>query len=154
MEFAGNSPDLKNALAHPVKPKGGPRAVLETLEDAVTFISSVKLRQQTWPCWDRCAREILKAARTGELQRRVDLLPRLSAGITKIDVVMGQHRKAAAREVLRVLHDRALFHARHAMTIVGKASRLPLVVSKTPFKRLPQDANSTFDRSISKLFSL
>jgi hypothetical protein len=71
MEFVGNSPDLKNALAHPVKPKGGPRAVLETLEDAVTFISSVKLRQQTWPCWDRCAREILKAARTG---KRVDIV--------------------------------------------------------------------------------
>jgi hypothetical protein len=41
MEFVGNSPDLKKALAHPVKPKGGPRhfmgsneAVLETLEDA------------------------------------------------------------------------------------------------------------------------
>jgi hypothetical protein len=78
MEFVGNSPDLKKALAHPVKPKGGPRhfmgsneAVLETLEDAVTFISSVKLRQQTWPCWDRCAREILKAARTG---KRVDIV--------------------------------------------------------------------------------
>jgi hypothetical protein len=71
MEFVGNSPDLKKALAHPVKPKGGPRAVLETLEDAATFISSVKLRQQTWPCWDRCAREILKAARTGE---RVDIV--------------------------------------------------------------------------------
>jgi hypothetical protein len=71
MEFVGNSPDLKKALAHPVKPKGGPRAVLETLEDAVTFISSVKLRQQTWPCWDGCAREILKAARTG---KRVDIV--------------------------------------------------------------------------------
>ena len=71
MEFVGNSPDLKKALANPVKPKGGPRAVLETLEDAVTFISSVKLRQQTWPCWDRCAREILKAARTG---KRVDIV--------------------------------------------------------------------------------
>jgi hypothetical protein len=59
------------ALAHPVKPKGGPRAVLETLEDAVTFMSSVKLRQQTWPCWDHCAREILKAARTG---KRVDIV--------------------------------------------------------------------------------
>jgi hypothetical protein len=23
MEFVGNSPDLKKALAHPVKPKGG-----------------------------------------------------------------------------------------------------------------------------------
>jgi hypothetical protein len=71
MEFVGNSPDLKKALAHPVKPKGGPRAVLETLEDAVTFISSVKLRQHTWPCWDRCAREILKAAKTG---KRVDIV--------------------------------------------------------------------------------
>jgi hypothetical protein len=71
MEFMGKSPDLKKALAHPVKPKGGPRAVLETLEDAVTFISSVKLRQQTWPCWDRCAREILNAARTGD---RVDIV--------------------------------------------------------------------------------
>jgi hypothetical protein len=28
MEFVGNSPDLKKALAHPVKPKGGPRAVV------------------------------------------------------------------------------------------------------------------------------
>jgi hypothetical protein len=71
MEFVGNSPDLKKALAHPVKPKGGPCAVLETLEDAVTFMSSVKLRQQTWPCWDHCAREILKAATTG---KRVDIV--------------------------------------------------------------------------------
>jgi hypothetical protein len=45
--------------------RGGPRPMREPLEDAVTFIASVKLRRQTWPCWDRCAREILKAARTG-----------------------------------------------------------------------------------------
>jgi hypothetical protein len=70
MEFMGKLPDLKKALAHPVKPKGDPRPMLETLEDAVTFIASVKLRQQAWPCWDRCAREILKAARTGN---RVDI---------------------------------------------------------------------------------
>jgi hypothetical protein len=76
MEFVGNSPDLKKALAHPVKPKGGPRAVLETLEDTVTFMSSVKLRRQTWPCWDRCAREILKAARTARGHRGGDPPPR------------------------------------------------------------------------------
>jgi hypothetical protein len=65
---------------------------------------------------------------TSSLQRRVDLLPRLSAGITKIDVVIGQHRKAAAREVLRVLHDRALFHARHARSHDDRGQSLPLAL--------------------------
>jgi hypothetical protein len=67
----GKFTGFEEGAGHPVKPKGGPRAVLETLEDAVTFMSSVKLRQQTWPCWDGCAREILNAARTG---KRVDIV--------------------------------------------------------------------------------
>jgi hypothetical protein len=83
MEFKGKLPDLKKALAHPVKPKGGPFAVLETLEDAVTFISSVKLGQQTWPCWDRCARGILKAARTGKGVDIVEATRRLEIALRR-----------------------------------------------------------------------
>jgi hypothetical protein len=67
----GKSPDFKRPFAHPVKPKGDSSVSLETLEDAVRFIGSMKPWQQARPYWDRCASEILKAARTG---KRVDIV--------------------------------------------------------------------------------
>jgi hypothetical protein len=60
------APDFKRALAHPVQPKGDLGALLETLEDAPKFIGLVEPWQQARPDWDRCAGEILKAAKTGK----------------------------------------------------------------------------------------
>jgi len=58
------APDFKLALAHPIKPKGGPGVLLVTLEDAVQFIGLMKPWRQARPCWDHAAELLLKAAQT------------------------------------------------------------------------------------------
>jgi hypothetical protein len=58
-------PDFKRLLAHPIKPTGGPQVLLVTLEDAARFIGLMKPWRQARPYWDRCAGEILKAAKAG-----------------------------------------------------------------------------------------
>ena len=58
-------PDFKRLLAHPIKPTGGPQVLLVTLEDAARFIGLMEPWRQARPYWDRCAGEILKAAKTG-----------------------------------------------------------------------------------------
>ena len=63
--------DFKPALAKTIKLKGDSGVLLETLEDVAKFIGAMKPYQQTRPYWDRCAREILKAARSG---KRVDIM--------------------------------------------------------------------------------
>jgi hypothetical protein len=60
------APDFKRLLAHPIKPTGGPQVLLVTLEDAAKFISLMEPWRQARPYWDRCAGEILKAAKSGE----------------------------------------------------------------------------------------
>jgi len=62
MEFVGNSPDLKKALAHPVKPKrgssrgiGNARGCRNIHEFCEATAADVAMR-------DRCAGKILKAA--------------------------------------------------------------------------------------------
>lgn len=60
------APDFKRLLAHPIKPTGGPVVLLVTLEDAAKFIGLMEPWRQARPYWDRCAGEILKAARTGK----------------------------------------------------------------------------------------
>jgi hypothetical protein len=59
-------PDFKRPLARTIRLKGDHGALLETLEDVVKFIGAMKPSQQTRPYWDRCAREILKAASSGK----------------------------------------------------------------------------------------
>ena len=59
------APDFKQLLAHPIKPTGGAAVLLVTLEDAAKFISLMEPWRQARPYWDRCAGEILKAAKTG-----------------------------------------------------------------------------------------
>jgi hypothetical protein len=59
------APDFKWLLAHPIKSTGGPQVLLVTLEDAAKFIDFMEPWRQARPYWDRCAGEILKAAKTG-----------------------------------------------------------------------------------------
>jgi hypothetical protein len=59
------APEFKRLLAHPIKPIGGPQVLLVTLEDAAKFIGLMESWRQARPYWDRCAGEILKAAKTG-----------------------------------------------------------------------------------------
>ncbi len=79
------------------------------------------------------------------LQRRVNFLPRLATGIAKVDVVMRQHRKAAPGEVLRVLHDRALFDARHAGRHDDRRQSLPLALGSQKNTLQDGPAGSEFD---------
>ena len=65
------APDFKLALAHPIKPKGGPGVLLVTLEDAVRFIGLMKPWRQARPYWDHCASGLLKAPKTG---KRADIV--------------------------------------------------------------------------------
>jgi hypothetical protein len=60
------APDFRRAPTHPVQRKGDPGALLETLENAAKFIGLMEPWRQARPYWDRCAGEILKAAKTGE----------------------------------------------------------------------------------------
>jgi hypothetical protein len=66
------------------KPKGGPGVLLETLEDVVGFINSMKPWHQTRPYWDRCAGEILKAAMTGKRTDIAEATRRPSASQTVV----------------------------------------------------------------------
>ena len=70
-ERMAKAPDFKLALAHPIKPKGGPGVLLVTLEDAVRFIGLMKPWRQARPYWDHCASGLLKAAKTG---KRADIV--------------------------------------------------------------------------------
>jgi len=63
--------NFKPTLARTIKLKGDFGLLLETLEDVAKFIGAMKPLQQTRPYWDRCAREILKAARSG---KHVDIM--------------------------------------------------------------------------------
>jgi hypothetical protein len=60
------APDFKRRVAHPIKPTGGPAVLLVTLEDTAKFTGLMEPWRQARPYWDRCAVEILKAARTGK----------------------------------------------------------------------------------------
>ena len=60
------APDFKLALAHPIKPTGGPGVELTTLEDAARFIAATRPWRQTRPFWDYAAELLLKAAQTGK----------------------------------------------------------------------------------------
>jgi len=51
-------------LAHPITPAGGPQVLLVTLEDSANFIGLREPWRQAKPYWDRCAGEILKAAKS------------------------------------------------------------------------------------------
>jgi hypothetical protein len=57
-------------LAHPIEPKMGPGAILETLEDCATFMGKMQLWRQARPHWDHAAELVLRAAKTG---RRADV---------------------------------------------------------------------------------
>ena len=58
-------PDCKRTLA-PVQPKDEPGVLLQTLKDAARFIGLMEPWRQARAYWDRCAGEILKAAKTGK----------------------------------------------------------------------------------------
>ena len=57
-------------LAHPIEPKLGPGAILETLEDCAKFMGHMQRWRQARPHWEFAAELILKAAKTG---RRADV---------------------------------------------------------------------------------
>jgi hypothetical protein len=56
---------FRRRLSHPIEPKGGPGALLETLEDCAKFMGHMHRWRQAGPHWDRAAELILKAAKTG-----------------------------------------------------------------------------------------
>ena len=76
-------PDLKQLLAHPINPTGGPRVLLATLEDAAKFIGLMEPWRQARPYWDRCAGEILKAAKTGVRSDIVEATRSLEVALRK-----------------------------------------------------------------------
>jgi hypothetical protein len=76
-------PDFKRALVRTIKPKGNSGVSLETLEDVIKFIGSMKPWQQTRPYWDRCASEILKAARTGKRADIIEATRRLEIALRR-----------------------------------------------------------------------
>jgi len=76
-------PNFKRALARTIKPKGDSGTSLETLEDVVKFIGSMKPWQQTRPYWDRCASEVLKAAITGKRADIVEATRRLEIALRR-----------------------------------------------------------------------
>jgi hypothetical protein len=82
-ERIAKAADFKLALAHPIKPTGGPGVLLETLEDAARFIGLMKPWHQSRPYWDRCASEILKAARTGKRADIVEATRRLEIALRR-----------------------------------------------------------------------
>jgi len=59
-------PDFTRSLAHSVRSKGDPGVLFEALEDAARFIGLMEPWRQARAYWDRCAGEILKAAKTGK----------------------------------------------------------------------------------------
>ena len=61
---------FRRKLSHPIEPKMGPGAFLETLEDCAKFMGHMHRWRQARPHWDRAAELILKAANTG---RRADV---------------------------------------------------------------------------------
>jgi hypothetical protein len=76
-------PDFKRLLAHPISPAGGPRVLLATLEDAAKFIGLMEPWRQARPYWDRCAGEILKAAKTGVRSDIVEATRSLEVALRK-----------------------------------------------------------------------
>jgi hypothetical protein len=76
-------PDFRRGLAHPIQPKGDPGALLETLEDAAKFIGLMELWRQARPYWDRCAGEILKAAKTGKRSAIVEATRSLEVALRR-----------------------------------------------------------------------
>jgi hypothetical protein len=77
------APDFKRLLAHPIKPTGGPPVLLVTLEDAAKFIGLMEPWRQARPHWDRCAGEILKAAKTGKHSDIVEATRSLEAALRR-----------------------------------------------------------------------
>lgn len=77
------APDFKRLLAHPIEVKGGFGVVLVTLEDAARFISLMEPWRQARPYWDRCAGEILKAAKTGKRSDIVEVTRSLEVALRR-----------------------------------------------------------------------
>ena len=61
---------FRRRFSHPIEPKGGPGALLETLEDCVKFMGHMHRWRQARPHREFAAEFILKAAKTG---RRADV---------------------------------------------------------------------------------
>ena len=61
---------FRRKLSHPIEPKVGPGAILETLEDCAKFMGRMQRWRQARPHWEFAAELILKAAKTG---RRADV---------------------------------------------------------------------------------
>ena len=61
---------FRRRLSHPIEPKGGPGALLETLDDCAKFMGKMRSWRQARPHWEFAAELILKAAKTG---RRADV---------------------------------------------------------------------------------
>ena len=80
------APDFKRLLAHPIEVKGGFGVVLVTLEDAANaanFIGLMEPWPQARPYWDRCAGEILKAAKTGKRSDIVEVTRSLEVALRR-----------------------------------------------------------------------
>jgi hypothetical protein len=61
---------FRRKLAIPIETKGGPGAILKTLEDCAKFMGKMHRWRQALPHWEFAAELTLKAAKTG---RRVDV---------------------------------------------------------------------------------
>jgi hypothetical protein len=75
--------NFKRLLMHPIKPTGDPEVLLVTLEDTAKFIGLMEPRRQARPYWDRCAKEILKAARTGKRSDTVEATRSLEVALRR-----------------------------------------------------------------------
>ena len=75
--------DFKQLLARPIKPTGGAVGMLLTLEDVSKFISLMEPWRQARPYWDRCAAEILKAAKSGKHSDIVETTRSLEVALRK-----------------------------------------------------------------------
>lgn len=77
------APNFKQLLAHPIKPTGGPPVLLVTLGDAAKFIGLMEPWRQASPYWDRCAGEILKAAKSGKRSDIVEVTRSLEVALRR-----------------------------------------------------------------------
>ena len=78
-------PDFKRLLTRTIKLKGGSSVLLETLNDLVKFIASMKPWQQTRPYWEHRAGEILKVGVTGKYAAIVEATRRLEIALRRDD---------------------------------------------------------------------